>query len=68
MIAGQILDTIEISYITTDDERVMRKIKTTFLEDEIIDTISFEEYLHIIKESIENYNTMKRLEEHPEEY
>lgn len=68
MIAGQILDTIEISYITTDDERVMRKIKTTFLEDEIIDTVSFKEYLFIIRESIENYNTMKRLEKHPEEY
>ena len=68
MISGQILDTIEISYITTDDERVIQKIKTTFLEDEIIDTITFDEYLHIIKESIANYKTFKRLEKHPEEY
>ena len=46
----------------------MRKIKTTFLEDEIIDSISFDEYLFIIKNSIEDYNTYKRLEKHPEEY
>lgn len=68
MISGNILDKIEITYILTEDEQVLRKIKTSFTEDEIIDTISFDEYYHIIKESIENYKTYKRLEKHPEEY
>ena len=68
MIVGQILDKVEITYFTTSDEKVLRKIKMTFLEDEIIETISFDTYCHIINEIIENHNTIKRLEKHPEEY